>query len=419
VVTVSGTGAGLFADKNVGTGKAVTVSGYTLSGTDAGNYSILQPTGLSADITAAALTISGITAANKTYNGSTAATVSVASVVKTGLMGSDDVTISATGVFANKNVANGKVVNLTSSYGGGDAGNYSIAGQSTTTANITPAALTVSGITAANKTYDGTTAATVSVAGVVKTGLIVGEDVTVSSTGVFANKNAANGKTVNLTNIYGGADAGNYSIADQSTATADISQASLTISGITAANKTYDGTTAATVSVASVVKTGLIGSDDVTVSATGVFANKNVANGKTVNLTNSYAGADVGNYSIADQSTATANVTSAALTMTAQNASKLIGQADPSFTATYSGFVNGETAAVLSGVGVTRTGSSTAANTVKAPACEASTARSNSWRSTRHTTGVLKPASCNSCWTALSRVTSTVRCKTTMAASAA
>jgi filamentous hemagglutinin family protein len=51
VVTVGGTGSGTFADASVGTSKAVTVSGFTLGGTDAGNYTVVQPTGVTADIT--------------------------------------------------------------------------------------------------------------------------------------------------------------------------------------------------------------------------------------------------------------------------------------------------------------------------------------------------------------------------------
>ena len=42
-VIVMGTGSGAFSDKNVGTGKAVTVSGYTLGGADAGNYTLVEP----------------------------------------------------------------------------------------------------------------------------------------------------------------------------------------------------------------------------------------------------------------------------------------------------------------------------------------------------------------------------------------
>jgi hypothetical protein len=58
VVTLGGTAAGAFADKNVGTGKAVTVTGNTISGADAGNYNLIQQTGLTASITQADLTVS-------------------------------------------------------------------------------------------------------------------------------------------------------------------------------------------------------------------------------------------------------------------------------------------------------------------------------------------------------------------------
>ena len=50
VVTVGGTALGAFGDKNVGTGKSVTVTGVTIGGTDAGNYNLVQQSGLSADI---------------------------------------------------------------------------------------------------------------------------------------------------------------------------------------------------------------------------------------------------------------------------------------------------------------------------------------------------------------------------------
>ena len=41
-----------FGDKNVGTGKAVTFTGYGInSGTDSGNYTLAQPVASTADIT--------------------------------------------------------------------------------------------------------------------------------------------------------------------------------------------------------------------------------------------------------------------------------------------------------------------------------------------------------------------------------
>ena len=61
-MTLNTTGAtGTFANKNVGTGKTVTVSGLSLDGPDAGNYVLTAPA-LMADITPATLTVTGLTA---------------------------------------------------------------------------------------------------------------------------------------------------------------------------------------------------------------------------------------------------------------------------------------------------------------------------------------------------------------------
>jgi filamentous hemagglutinin family protein len=51
VVILGGSGSGVFADANVGQGKSVSVTGFTLGGADAGNYTLVQPAGLTASIT--------------------------------------------------------------------------------------------------------------------------------------------------------------------------------------------------------------------------------------------------------------------------------------------------------------------------------------------------------------------------------
>jgi len=61
VVTLSGTVAGTFATKTVAVGKPVTVTGLTLGGANAGNYTLTQPTS-TANITAVNLTVTGVTA---------------------------------------------------------------------------------------------------------------------------------------------------------------------------------------------------------------------------------------------------------------------------------------------------------------------------------------------------------------------
>ena len=40
----------------------------------------------------------------------------------------------------------------------------------------------------------------------------------------------------------------------------------------------------------------------------GAFSNANVGTGKTVNITSSYSGSDVNNYSVTDQSSTTADI---------------------------------------------------------------------------------------------------------------
>lgn len=58
VVTLGGTPVFTFATAGVGTGITINTTGYTLGGTDAGNYTLTQPT-LSADITARPLNFTG------------------------------------------------------------------------------------------------------------------------------------------------------------------------------------------------------------------------------------------------------------------------------------------------------------------------------------------------------------------------
>jgi hypothetical protein len=312
---------GLFNDKNAGTGKTVNLSS-SYSGADVGNYAITGQATTTASISQAALTISGITATDKTYNASDVATVNTAGASYGGLFAGDVVNVAATGLFSDKNAGAGKAVNLSSSYSGADVGNYAITGQGTTTASISQAALTVTGITASDKTYNASTAATVNTAGASYSGLFAGDVVNVATTGLFGDKNAGAGKIVNLNSSYSGTDAGNYAITSQASTTASISQAVLTISGITAADKTYNASDAATVNTAGTAYNGLFAGDVVSVAATGLFSDKNAGAGKTVNLSSSYSGADAGNYAITDQAITTASIGQASLTLSTSDVVK-------------------------------------------------------------------------------------------------
>jgi hypothetical protein len=362
VVTVAATGA--FADRNAGTGKTVQLTS-TYGGADAGNYAIAGQASTQAAITPKALTLTGLTANDKTYDGTTAATLSGGAL--SGLVNGETLSLAGlAGSFADKNAGYAKAVTVSGTLadGTGRAANYSLAQPAGLTASIGQKAATVSGIAAGDKVYDGTTAATVSTAGAVVQGLVAGDDVRVAATGHFADKNAGSGKTVTLANTFDGADVGNYAITGQATTGAAITRRALTVSGITAADKVYDGTTAATVDGANAALTGLVAGDTVTVTATGRFADRNAGSGKTVTLANTFGGADAGNYAIADQATATAGI--ARKTVTVTGAAVADKTADGTTTATLT--APGTLAGVVAGDGVSVTGAAASARFAQATA---------------------------------------------------
>ena len=116
--TLGQTVGSTFDNKNVGTGKTVTVNSITLADGSglAANYSISAGQTTTANITAKSLTVSGITASNKTYDGSTNATLDASLVAYSGLVGGDTFEGTYTGVFSDKNVGVGKTVTITPSY---------------------------------------------------------------------------------------------------------------------------------------------------------------------------------------------------------------------------------------------------------------------------------------------------------------
>ena len=307
LLTVSATSA-TFTDKNAGSGKTVNASGLSLGGTDAGNYNLTAFAGSgTGSITQAQISsVSGITAAGKTYDGTDAATLNAGATFN-GLLGSDSLSFTATkAAFSDKNAASGKTVNVEGIVlGGTDAGNYSLASNTATgTGDIARAVITgVSGIAAGDKVYDGTRGATLDTSGATFAGMVGGDQLSASGAGLFADKNAATGKTVTISGIaLGGADAGNYTLsADTASAKASISQALITgVTGIAAGSKVYDASTRATVNNAGATFAGMLDGDALTVSATSAtFADKNAGSGKTVIASGlSLGGTDAGNYSL-------------------------------------------------------------------------------------------------------------------------
>jgi filamentous hemagglutinin family protein len=311
-------GSATFADKNVGTGKAVSVTGITASGADADNYSWSSTATTTADITKAALNVSAI-GQDRVYNGTTAGVVNLLD----NRINGDDLTISAgPASFADKNAGIAKAINISGiSVTGADAQNYDWNTTTSTTANITKAALniTASGI---NKTYDGTTHADVNLSD----NRIGADDLMIGSGGAnFVNKNAASGKMINVTGVtVTGADSGNYSWNSNITAIADIAKAALSVTAA-GVNKTYDGTTMAGLTFSD----NRIAGDSLSVSGAGSFADINAGASKSISVHGiNITGADSGNYTWNSVTATVADIAKAALVVRAQNGSKVEGDSD-------------------------------------------------------------------------------------------
>ncbi len=206
-----------FASAAAGNGIGVTVSGLTLTGSAAGNYSLTQPSGLTANITKLGVTItSGITANNKPYDGTTLATISSNAVVLGGVLVGDtaNVSLGTNGYVANfASAAAGNGIGVTVSglgLTGAAAGNYSLTQPAGLTANITKVGVTItSGISANNKPYDGTTLATLSSNAVVLAGVLAGDvgNVLVTTNGYVANfASAAAGNGIGVIGERAGTD---------------------------------------------------------------------------------------------------------------------------------------------------------------------------------------------------------------------
>ena len=292
VLSLAYTGAA-FDTKAVGSGKAVNVTGISVTGTDAGNYTFNTDAATTADITAKGLTVDGLTAANKVYDGTTTATLNTAGAALVGVVAGDTVdldTAAAAGTFADKNVGVAKAVTIsTLNLTGADAGNYILTPPSLT-ANITAKALTVTA-TANDKIYDGTTAASVLLAD----NRISGDMLTKAYTAAnFNNKNVGTGKAVDVTGItVTGTDAGNYTFNTTAAATANITPKVLMVTahGI---DKVYDGTTAATVTLSD----NRIAGDVLVLAYTAAtFATADIGTNIVVTVTGiSVTGADRANY---------------------------------------------------------------------------------------------------------------------------
>lgn len=264
--TVSATyAAATFADKNVAIGINVSVTGISLTGADAGKFTLSSTTAsTTANITAKALTVTGITD-NKTYDGTTAANLNTAAAALSGVVGGDTVTLdtssAAVDVYGSKNVGTYTVNVSGLTIGGASAGNYTLTQPTLTNATISAKNLTAS-VTASDKAYDGTTTATVTLS---SADIVGGDTVTFAYTAAnFEDKDVGAGLAVTVTGIsLGGADGGNYSLTSPTAlGAAAITKANLTITADNV-NKTYGNSLTGSAGYTAFTSTGLAAGETV------------------------------------------------------------------------------------------------------------------------------------------------------------
>jgi filamentous hemagglutinin family protein len=255
---------------------AINAGTYTI--TPSGYYSSQQ--GYDISFTNGALTVNPYAVSmtgSRTYDG----TKDVAAGIFTlgTLVGSETLTLAGAGTVADRNVGTAKAVTLgTLALGdgsnGGLAGNYTFSG-GTQTADITARDLTVTA-TGVNKVYDGLTGATV----ILADNRVAGDTLTTAyASAAYLDKNAAVGKTVNVSGItLTSTDAGNYTFNTTAATKADITARGLTVTAATN-TKPYDRNTSAA-ALPTITSGSLVDGD--TAALTEVYDSKIAGTGKTL-----------------------------------------------------------------------------------------------------------------------------------------
>ena len=303
-------GSVAYDNKNVGTDKTVTFTGFALAGDAAANYELVaQPADTTADITAKGITIVGAAVeSSKVYDGTTEVKITNAGTLSDNYDGENLTIVTGSAAYDNKNVGTGKTVAFTGFALAGDAaGNYTLASQpADTAADITVKEITINGAAVeASRIYDGTTDAKITNAGAPSVNYD-GENLKVAAgKAAYNNKNVGKGKAVTFTGFaLEGDAAANYKLTAQPEAvTADITVKEIKIVDTAVeASKVYDGSTDAKITEKGTFD-GLVDGDKVDiVTGKALYHDKNVGNGKTVTFYDfALSGDDAANYVLSAQ----------------------------------------------------------------------------------------------------------------------
>jgi hypothetical protein len=317
--TITGISAATINNANVSANASNYVTAITVSGGTASinNYSITPAYNTlagnaqnTATLTPKSLTVTGVTIAAKTYDGTTAAVVSGGSLV--GVIGADNVNLTQTASFVSAGAANNVALTMNGSIAGSASSNYTLTVPTGITANIARKALTVGGTSvAAHKVYDGTTATTISggtLSGVITTDL---PNVSLSQSGNFVQIGVGTGLGVVVSTSITGTAASNYEVTQPANLSANITAKVLTVAGTAVTDKVYNGSTLASITGGTLV--GVVGSEAVSLTQAGTFASANVGSAISVTMSNSIGGAASANYTLVQPIGITGRITAAPL----------------------------------------------------------------------------------------------------------
>ena len=261
--------------------------------------------------------VSGITASDKVYDGTTNAKLNFSNAKFAGVLENDTLTVTAKGVFEKADIGKQKVKISNFKLGGASAANYVLAesgNQTETTATITAKEVTVT-ITPNGGTYGSVVAAAAELSGAVK-----GENIPVTLTytgnGYDATAVPVNAGSYKVTASIANS---NYTLTRNTTADFVITPKAVTVTGITAKDKVYDGTTDATLDCSNAQFDGILKNDKLTVAAKGMFETA-VAGKQNVAISGlTLGGASAANYVLAgsgNQAETTATITAKQVTVT-------------------------------------------------------------------------------------------------------
>ncbi len=347
-LTLSGSVA--LASANVGTETITSFAGVTLGGASASNYTLTGATG-SVTVTTAALAVT--LTGSETYNGTASAPASALTV--SNKVSGDTLTLSGSVTLASANAGAETITSFAGlTLGGASASNYTLTG-ATGSVTVNPEALT---ITATNQNqvygFGGTSAALGTTGFKASSGTIYNGDitgVTITADGADDYKSGSGNYRRGAWDLTASAATGpgvaNYNITYANnlfftTAVLRIAPQPLTISGMRANDKPYDGTTTATIDNSGDAPVGVIAGDVVNLntSTTASFSQANAGNFLTVTGSLfSISDADADNYSLS-QPTAIASIEPALLTITASNQGLTYGVALDSTAFKVSGLVS-------------------------------------------------------------------------------